>query len=92
MAFPYPEEPVLTTPPHLVVEIVSPQDKPAEMLSKVSDYLRFGIPNIWIPNPYRITLQVAGRDGIRDCPSLIVETELVGRVDFNELFAQLPAR
>ena len=60
------------------------------MLAKVADYLRFGVQHIWIPNPYKGSLQEADRDGIRDCPSLVVETGLVGYVDFNKLFAQLP--
>ena len=38
-AIPYQEEPVLTTPPHLVIEIVSPQDKTAELLARVSTVL-----------------------------------------------------
>lgn len=57
MALPHAREPVLTHPPHLVVEIVSPDD--------------------------------ADREGLRACPSLIVETDLVGRVDFRELFAEV---
>ena len=89
MALPYRSEPVLATPPHLVVEIVSPDDEMADLLARVADYLRFGVPHIWIPDPYKRTLQEAGREGIHSCPDLVVETELVGRVDFKELFARL---
>jgi Uma2 family endonuclease len=89
MALPYHRQPVLTTPPHLAIEIVSPDDEPADLLAKLADYLRFGIPHIWIPDPYKRILQQADRNGIRDCPGLLVETELVGQVDFNELFTQL---
>jgi Uma2 family endonuclease len=89
MPLPYRRQPVLTEPPHLVIEIVSREDETADILAKVADYLRFGVLHIWIPDPYKRTLQEADRNGIRDCPSLVVETELVGRVDFNELFARL---
>ena len=89
MPFPYRRQPVLSDPPHLAIEIVSPEDETADMLAKVADYLQFGIPHIWIPNPYKRTLQEADREGIRFCPSLVVETDLVGRVNFNELFAEL---
>jgi Uma2 family endonuclease len=82
-------EPVLTTPPHLIVEIVSPEDETADLLAKVADYLRFGVPHIWIPDPYKRSLQEADNEGVRPCPELAVETELVGRVDFRELFSQL---
>jgi hypothetical protein len=34
-------------------------------------------------------VQEADRDGIRHCADLMLESELVGRVDFKDLFAQL---
>ncbi|HXM41915.1 MAG TPA: Uma2 family endonuclease [Bryobacteraceae bacterium] len=89
MALPYQREPVFTHPPHLIVEILSSDDEPADMLEKVADYLKFGVPHIWIPDPYRQRLQVADRDGLHDRPELVVETELAGRLDFGELFARL---
>jgi Uma2 family endonuclease len=89
MALPYAAESVFTTPPHLVIEIVSPDDRPGDILAKVAEYLNFGVPNVWIPDPYRCRLQEADRDGLRDCPNPVVETDLVGRVDFGELFAKL---
>ncbi|MGO4880772.1 MAG: Uma2 family endonuclease [Bryobacteraceae bacterium] len=89
MALPYEYEPVFTKPPHLVVEIVSPDDRPADILLKVADYLNFGVAHIWMPDPYKRKLQEADSAGLRDCPDLVVETELAGRVDFRELFARL---
>ena len=89
MALPYQRESVFTHPPHLVIEILSPDDEPADMLEKIADYLKFGVPHVWIPDPYRQRLQVADRDGLHDRPDLIVETELAGRLDFGELFAKL---
>lgn len=56
------------------------------MLAKVADYLRVGVAHIWIVNPYKHTVQEADREGIRNCADLVVETDLVDRVDFNELF------
>ena len=46
-------------PPHLAVEIVSPDDGPGDMLGKVAEYLNFGVPHVWIPDPYRPRLQEA---------------------------------
>jgi Uma2 family endonuclease len=89
MALPYQQEPVFTHPPHLIVEILSPDDEPADILEKIADYLKFGVPHIWIPDPYRLRLQVADSDGLHDRPGLIVETDLAGRLDFGELFARL---
>lgn len=91
MALPYHSEPVLSTPPHLVIEIRSPEDETADLLAKVADYLRFGVAHIWIVDPYKHTVQEADRDGIRDCSDLVPETDLVGRVDFHALFADVDA-
>jgi len=89
MALPYQAESVFTQPPHLVIEIVSPDDRPGDMLARVAEYLNFGVPHVWVPDPYRRRLQEGDRDGLRDRPNLVVETDLVGRVDFGELFARL---
>jgi hypothetical protein len=42
MALPYQSESVFTHPPHLIIEILSPDDEPADMLAKIADYLKFG--------------------------------------------------
>jgi Uma2 family endonuclease len=89
MALPYESEPVFTHPPHLVIEILSPDDEPADLLEKIADYLKFGVRRVWIPDPYRHRLQEAGRDGLHDRPDLMVESELAGRLYFGELFAKL---
>jgi Uma2 family endonuclease len=89
MALPYRSEPVLSTPPHLIVEVRSPEDETADVLAKVADYLRFGVAHIWIVDPYKHTVQEADREGIRSRDDLVLETELVGRVDFNDLFSKV---
>jgi len=55
----------------------------------VADYLRFGVSHIWIADPYKRTTQEADREGIRYCAELVLETELIGRVDFKVLFAKV---
>src|SRR5579864_682350 len=46
IVLPYAPEPVLTRPPHLVIEIVSPDDPFADILAKVAEYLKAGVPHI----------------------------------------------
>jgi Uma2 family endonuclease len=48
-----PEEQILTTPPLLVVEILSPEDRMSRMQRKIEDYHRMGCPNIWLFDPWR---------------------------------------
>jgi Uma2 family endonuclease len=85
----HPYERFLTRPPHLAIEILSPADTPAEMLAKIGEYLAMGIPHIWVADPYKRRVVEADTQGIRESTSRVVETDLVGSVDFNELFAQL---
>jgi Uma2 family endonuclease len=73
----------------LVVEILSPDDSIPEMLTKVGDYLAAGIQHIWIVDPYQPTVVEADQNGIRGCSTGVVETSLVGTLDFGSLFSQL---
>jgi len=42
---------IFTAPPHLCIEILSKDDRMEDMQEKIDDYLRFGVPYIWIINP-----------------------------------------
>ena len=48
---PGPQLPVLTEPPILVIEILSPDDSFAEMAIRCGDYRTMGVRNIWIVDP-----------------------------------------
>lgn len=91
MVLPYPAEPVLTRPPHLAIEIAWPDDRVADILEKVAEYLKAGVPHVWMPDPYRRSLQVANREAFVSVPNLVAATEVVGEVDFGALFAKLDA-
>ena len=48
-----PSEQVFATPPFLVVEILSPEDRWSRLTRKLEDYSGMGCPNIWIIDPVR---------------------------------------
>jgi len=48
-----PAEQVFTTPPFLVIEILSPEDRWSRLTRKLEDYFVMGCPNIWILDPLR---------------------------------------
>ena len=50
-------------PPDLVVEILSPTDRPGEMLGKVADWLSAGTRLVWIMDPERRLARVYRADG-----------------------------
>jgi Uma2 family endonuclease len=46
-----PTGPILRVPPFICIEVLSPEDRLSRMSQKVSDYLRFGVPYVWILDP-----------------------------------------
>jgi len=89
-ALPHEPAPVLVKP-DLVIEIVSPDDTITEMLATIGEYMTAGIPYIWVIDPYQRAVVEVESEGIRirRCASGVAQTDLVGAVDFNALFARL---
>ena len=48
-----PDEQVFTTPPLLVVEVLSPEDRMSRMQEKMEDYYKLGCRDIWLLDPAR---------------------------------------
>lgn len=46
-----PEEQILTRPPLLCIEILSPEDTVSRTNTRVQDYLKFGVPVVWVVDP-----------------------------------------
>src|SRR5579871_1938067 len=44
---------IITTPPFLVVEVLSPEDRMSEMQERINDYLEFGVPFVWVVDPMK---------------------------------------
>ena len=51
VAGPQPEGRVIVTPPHVAIEVLSPDDRAGDVQEKIDDYLAFGIPYVWVVNP-----------------------------------------
>lgn len=50
---PLPDEEVFTSPPYLCIEIMSPEDTMASLQDRIDDYVAFGVPNIWVIDPWK---------------------------------------
>ena len=48
---PVPGETVLTSPPCIAIEIISPEDTLSRLQQRLGDYLEMGVPNIWVIDP-----------------------------------------
>lgn len=44
---------IITSPPEVAVEVLSPEDRAADVQDKIDDYLQFGIPVVWLIDPER---------------------------------------
>jgi Uma2 family endonuclease len=51
VAGPEPDEVVLSSPPFICVEILSPEDRMSRMQKKVAEYLAFGVRYVWVLDP-----------------------------------------
>jgi Uma2 family endonuclease len=49
--------------PDLVVEVLSPDDRPGELLAKVADWLTAGTQLVWVVDPARVEGRVYRADG-----------------------------
>jgi len=84
-----PRERILTHPPLLVIEILSPEDRLSRMTERTDEYLDFGIENIWIIDPARRLAYRVTRAGFELAPAgeiTVPETPI--RVVLSELFAE----
>jgi Uma2 family endonuclease len=45
---PAPYEPVLTVPPFLCIEVLSPSDNLTRVQKRIADFLNFGVPYVWL--------------------------------------------
>jgi len=85
-----PRERILTRPPLLVVEILSPEDRLSRMGERTDEYLDFGIEHIWILDPSRRQAYRVTRAGFELAPSgEIVVPDTPIRVVLSDLFAEL---
>jgi Uma2 family endonuclease len=69
-----PDEEVFTAPPFLVTEILSPDDRVSEVQEKIDDYLRFGVPFIWVIDPRLQRGWVHTAEGSREAKDGVLRT------------------
>jgi Uma2 family endonuclease len=80
----------LTHPPLIAIEILSPEDSLSAMQQKFENYLRFGVPNIWIIDPEPRLAYRYGAVGLEEVHSgELVVPETPMRVVLSEMFAEL---
>ena len=61
-----PEGQILSKPPFLCIEILSPGDRMTEMQERIADYLEFGVAYVWLINPQNQRAFVYTRESIEE--------------------------
>jgi len=65
-----PVDEIPSSPPHVVVEIVSPGDRYIEIHEKLQEYRRWGVKHIWLVDPASETFSLYDDAGLREVPVL----------------------
>lgn len=86
-----PAEDILTHPPLIAIEIMSPEDTKRRAAKKATEYLEFGVQHVWVIDPgarvaYRGTesglqLVPSGELTVPETPILVRTTELFEKLD-----------
>jgi Uma2 family endonuclease len=70
------DEQILTKPPFLCIEILSPEDRITRILQRINDYLEMGVANVWVLDPkLKIAYTAAAAESLRELGSNIPKTE-----------------
>jgi Uma2 family endonuclease len=70
IAGPEPEVRFPDTPSLVTVEIVSLDDRYSDVIEKLEEYRKWGVPHIWLVDPHKKRLSVYNASGLQDVPSL----------------------
>lgn len=80
-------EQVLTTPPFLCIEVLSPEDRMTRVWERIHDYFEMGVPNVWIVDPENRTAFIATAAGdLHRVTDILRTTEPVLEVPLSEIF------
>ena len=80
---------VLLEPPFLGIEILSPDDRASRLEDKIDDYLRFGVPYIWLIDPQRRSAWSYTSGGKREATAVLATKDPLIEVTIAELFQEL---
>jgi Uma2 family endonuclease len=70
-----PSEQIFTKPPFIAIEILSKDDRMAQMQDRIDDYLTFGVRYVWVVNPQTQRAWSYTKDGSHEAKDGILRTE-----------------
>ena len=72
---PKPGSRIVTTPPFLVVEVLSPDDRVEDLQEKIDDYLAFGVRYVWVVNPRTRRGYIHTSEGSHEARDAVLRTK-----------------
>jgi Uma2 family endonuclease len=70
------DEQILTKPPFLCIEILSPEDRWSRVEARIKDFIAMGVPYIWMLDPQTKTAFIeTAADGLREVKDGFLRTE-----------------
>ena len=85
-----PKSRFIRTPPFIVVEILSPEDRVSALGEKSDDYLDFGVPNVWVVDPARRTISSWSREGSHVFTGAAETSDGSVSMTLDEIFGGMP--
>lgn len=80
---------VLTEPPFLCIEILSPEDRADRLEHKIDDYLNFGVPHIWVIDPQKRLAWIYTQECRREAAELLTTKDPTMEMPLNDVFSEL---
>ena len=82
-----PDQQILTKPPLLCIEILSPEDTISRVNQRVQDYLTFGVPVVWVVDPAERRIWVYRPDGMQEAEGESIKLDGTSlEIPFSEIF------
>jgi len=70
------DEQVLTQPPFICIEVLSPKDRMKRVQERIDEYLEMGVPYVWVLNPEtRQAYTAKPAEGLRELKTGVLKTE-----------------
>lgn len=70
-----PQDQIFQTPPFICIEILSPEDRWERTQQTIDDYLRFGVPYVWVVSPRERRAWTYSNDGSTEIRDGMLRTE-----------------
>jgi Uma2 family endonuclease len=85
----FPNEQILTKPPFLCIEILSPEDRMTRIIERIDDYREMGVAYMWVLDPkLKLAYTATAAEGLRELRSNVLKTENSAlEVPLSEIFA-----